>query len=270
MSTSFSGIVQMFESLFGLESPHRSLNHLETIVSRFSAVPYENLTKIIRASNEIEPEKRLRQPMDVLRDFSQWGTGGTCFSLTWCLREILTGYGYSSDPRMADLGNRECNHCALVVDFDHRPFLLDPGYLITRPLPIPASGSVVHETALYPVLLEQDRFGDGLNLSTLEPGGAKYRYRLHGSNCERDQFIQYWIDSFSWTMMNSLLVSRVTPNGRLYLHDRHVRWFNRDGHHSDKLKDSYDDHVALQTGIHKNIVISARSILAESKRSLKV
>lgn len=269
MNPATPDITRLFEALFGASLLPLGLEHLAQVVGRFAAIPYENLTKIIKAGDEADPVRRMRQPVEVLSDYARWGSGGTCFSLTSCLQSILMEYGYSCRPHMADLGNHRNNHCALIVDYNGRLYLLDPGYLITRPLPVPAGGSVVHETALHPVLLERDRFGDGLNLSTLEPDGSKFRYRLDATPCDPKEFIRHWIDSFSWNMMHSLLITRVIPDGRFYLHDRHVRWFNRDGRRTGKLTTDFDDQVSSHTGIHRDIVLRARSILAETKRELE-
>jgi arylamine N-acetyltransferase len=269
MAIAESNLTNLFEQHFLLGKTQPGLMHLEKTVSCFAQIPYENLTKIIRASHEQDPIKRMRQPIDVIRDFISRGTGGTCFSLTFCLKSILSEYGYDCRHRMADLGNGKYNHCVLVVYLQERPWLLDPGYLIIRALPIPETGSVVHQTPLRPVLLEKDHLSEGLNLSTLELDGPKHRYYLHGENCSTEAFIQYWKDSFSWNMMHSLLITRVIPEGRFYLHDRHARWFDRTSHRSETLREFFDDAVATHTGIDKEIVVQAREILAEGKRSLR-
>ncbi|MGB3976601.1 MAG: arylamine N-acetyltransferase [bacterium] len=265
-----SNLLKLFESHFGLkEDAELGLAHLEKSVSCFARIPYENLTKIIRAFEQEDIQKKLRRPEDVLKDFIRWGTGGTCFSLTFCLKSILSEYGYDCRYRMADLGQRQSNHCALTVYLHQRLWLIDPGYLIVKPLPMPETGSVVHETSLHPVLLEKDVISGGSHLSTMDPNGVKYRYYLHGEDCAEDNFFTHWKDSFSWNMMNSLLITRIIPKGRIYLHDRHFRRFDRTSHRCEKLKDGFDDSVAAYTGINKEIVVRAREILAENKRSLR-
>ncbi len=264
-----SGLTDLFETHFFPVKATSGMVNLENIVTCFSVIPYENLTKIIRASVVKEPDKRLRGPREVLEDYIRYGAGGTCFSLTNCLRALLQEYDYTGYFRMADLGSRQNNHCALVVNIEDRRWLLDPGYLVTRPLPIPEKGSVMHETLLRPVLLERDRIKNGLNFSTVETDGIRHRYHLHGNDCSETEFIRYWHDSFTWNMMHSMLVTKVVPGGRFYLHDQHVRWFDRSGHKSGKLKDHFDDAVNEYTGIDRAIVVKAREILSAYRTDLR-
>ncbi len=259
----------LIEAIFQITLEPPSLIELERIANRFTLIPYENLTKIIRAAEDTSPEFLLRNPVCVLSEYRQFGAGGTCFSLTHCLKTILDKCGYRSAPRMANLGRSTNNHCALVVEFEDREFLIDPGYLITSPLPIPETGSVLHSTRLYPVRLERETGGDALHLSTLEPDGEKYRYRLHPDPVSPDAFRVHWLASFSWTMMNSLLVTQAMPEGRFYMHDRHMRWYHSGGRESKKVASEFDLTVAHETGIDISIVRQARMILAQHKRKLQ-
>ncbi len=262
-------ITNQFEFIFGVTPSDCSLRHLEQIAECFSLIPYENLTKIIQSACVVNIDERLRKPHQVLDGYYRWKTGGTCFSLTYCLQAILTSYRYQCAPRMADLGNSRNNHCALVVTFGDTQYLLDPGYLITTPLPIPESGNVLHPTRLFPVRLHRDTIGGFLHLSTLEPSGEKYRYRLQPHDCLPEAFQAYWKDSFSWTMMNSLLITRFIHGGGCYVHDRYVRRFSRDGKKNEKVKAEFDTSIAELTGIHRDIIRQAREIISEIKHGLK-
>lgn len=267
--TATPSFIEYFQQLFRLDAAEPSLQHLSHVADKFALIPYENLTKIIRVA--VTPDGGLlrRLPHEVLSDFGRYGSGGTCFSLTYCLQAVLRHYGYECGPRMADLGRQTNNHCALVVALNEQEYLIDPGYLITRPLPIPASGTIVHPTRLHPVRLEREPLSDCLNLATLEPDGAKHRYRMKAVNCSSEAFDGYWKDSFSWNMMYSLLVTRVIEDGRFYLHDRHARWFDQQGRKTTKVKESYDVVVSEYTGISVDLVRKARTILAETKRSMR-
>jgi len=262
-----SDVATLFDNIFRMQPESPSLQQLEQVADRFALIPYENITKIIRSVEE-SGESAIRNPEDVLGDFKLHGAGGTCFSLTFCMQAVLVSNGYSCTPRMADLGNRRNNHCALVVTIHNCQYLIDPGYLITRPLPIPESGSVLHETRLHPVRLVRDISGNSLHLSTLEPLGEKYRYRLHPEAIGMDQFKHYWIDSFSWPMMNSLLVTRALPDGRFYLHDRYIGFFNRNGRKTGKIKEHFDQTLAMHSGINPILIRQAREILAKTKKKL--
>jgi arylamine N-acetyltransferase len=261
-------LIDLFESIFGKNYRLPSQSHLQWIAESFSLIPYENLTKIIQSVRFTEFGDRMRSPEDVFHDFIQKGTGGTCFSLTNCLKSILSEYGYESQIHMAHLGSGINNHCALSVRLDDGMFLIDPGYLITTPLPIPQIGSVTHETRLFPVRLERTAHGEDLFLSTIEPQGEKYRYQLRGSACLHADFLGYWKDSFNWTMMHSLLITKTSPEGRIYLHDRYFRIIGRTGKKGEKFKDSFDARIAEKTGIDPEVIHEARCILAKNKHTL--
>ncbi len=108
---------------------------LETVAKAFSTIPYENLTKIINwASSGRTVAKRL--PRDVISAHVEQGAGGTCFSLTAALLHILRSLGWRAEPILADRHYGQNTHCALVVWVDGTPHLLDPGYLIVKPIPL--------------------------------------------------------------------------------------------------------------------------------------
>lgn len=261
-------LIPIFESIFGENFRQPSLPHLQWVAESFSYLPYENVTKIIQSERYQNFDDRMRSPVKVLKDFISYGAGGTCFSLTNCLHSILDFYGYRSDIHMAHLGSGTFNHCALCVRFDTARFLIDPGYLITTPLPVPLTGSVTHQTRLFPVRLECAFHGNELYLSTIEPDGEKLRYKLEGSPSSQTDFKKYWKDSFNWSMMNSLLITRWSPQGRIYLHDRYFRLIGRSGKSGEKIKESFDDRISEKTGINRNIIQQARCILARNKHTL--
>ena len=62
----------------------------------FSRLPYENLTKILKMSRLEDPRQRLRFPDELLSDHLRLSTGGTCYSLAFCLREILGQLGFDA------------------------------------------------------------------------------------------------------------------------------------------------------------------------------
>jgi arylamine N-acetyltransferase len=264
-----SGIRQEFELLFGRIREDASLEVLQQVAERFALIPYENISKILQIQQISDPESRLRLPRQLLSDFARWQSGGTCFSLTYCLRCILEESDFSVRTHMADLGSGTNNHCALVVDWNNFSYLIDPGYLITSPLLIPDQGSVIHETRLNPVRLEKNPMDGAYYLSTLEPEGEKFRYKLHPESVTQTDFFDYWKDSFSWGMMHSLVITKVTEEGRLYVHDRYYRMITRDGKHGKKIKDNLDITMSDISGISLDLIRRARLFLADSKPKLR-
>jgi hypothetical protein len=71
--------------------PPREL--LEKVLETYSALPYEDLAKIIKKSRRI--------PTEVIRDHIDWGTDGTCFSLTSALMELVCEPGWEAQWRVS-------------------------------------------------------------------------------------------------------------------------------------------------------------------------
>ncbi len=134
------GLLDAFRERFGLESRVALQQQLAELVRAFAAVPYENLTKIIKWSECKVPSAARRGPQEVLQDFHRWGTGGTCFSLTAALLHLVRTMGLEADPILADRRYGADTHCALIVWIEGQPHLLDPGYLIVDPIPLQLPG----------------------------------------------------------------------------------------------------------------------------------
>ena len=75
---------------------------LDRVISAFAGLPYENITKIIRREESENCEQARRYPEEVIRDHINWGTGGTCFSLTSALLELLRGMEWQAEYILAD------------------------------------------------------------------------------------------------------------------------------------------------------------------------
>jgi hypothetical protein len=117
---------------------------------------------------------------------------------------------------MADMHYGANIHCAVIVPIDRRSYLLDPGYLLHDPIPLPEEGlEVVQLTAMNKIQLVSET-SNLFSLYTEENGRKKWRYRLHADVVQRDEFVRHWIHSFSLNTMEEIMFSRLGPEGRLY------------------------------------------------------
>ncbi|HSQ42435.1 MAG TPA: hypothetical protein VLM37_09170, partial [Fibrobacteraceae bacterium] len=66
------------------------------LCAQFSEVTYENLGKILRFAKSGSADAAQRLDDCFQNDLDQWMGGGTCFSLTWHLRQRLQILGYTS------------------------------------------------------------------------------------------------------------------------------------------------------------------------------
>src|SRR5262249_12827325 len=111
-------------------------------------------------------EEARRGPDEVLADHAAFGTGGTCFSLTATMLHLVRALGFEAEPILADRRYGADTHCAMLVWLDAVPHLLDPGYLIVRPLAIPKSGEVRLTMPAIDVVLAAKDGGERIDLLT--------------------------------------------------------------------------------------------------------
>ena len=120
---------------------------LRRVTEAFNRVPYENLTKILKADSVLSAASAMRCPDEVIGDFLRWGTGGTCFSLTAALIALLDVAGIDAWPILADRHYGVDTHCGiLIAPQGANMLLLDPGYLLFAPIPVPLDFPAFIET----------------------------------------------------------------------------------------------------------------------------
>ena len=253
-----------------IRDTRRSLTHLEHIARRFSVFPYENLSKIIKW-HRLDGRIDFRMPDEVFNDHSRWQFGGTCFSLTYYLLEILTLCGYSVQPVMGDMKWGKNVHCAVLVDLDNTSYLVDPGYLIHRPLSLSKDMNTRHLTPHSGIEIrfvpEKERF----DLFTFRNGQFTWRYRFVPEPVSMDEFARHWIKSFTMPTMNGVCLTRTDGDEMTYIHNDFVKITRPD---EVTRKRSYDisEKIILQKfGIPLEMLEEARYALRENlKRQTEV
>ncbi len=210
-----------FAEIFRIKPKDLSVQHLSTILSHFLNLPYENLSKILKLNRHWESE-HLRFPGEVVSDHEHFKLGGTCFSLTFALRSILDFFGYETYIVMADMPAGANTHCALVWKNRGQAYLLDPGYLLARPLEIHGSfaGSFVS--------LNYEPTTDKYVLWTTGNKKLKRRYSFANIPTGRDDFQNYWEQSFHWMTMHGICLAKRNENGFTYLHNHYLKRSGRD------------------------------------------
>jgi arylamine N-acetyltransferase len=289
---------EIFLDHFGLPSGDPEFEMLRRVVACYSNLPYENLTKIIRKFTASSPDERLRGPVDVVTGYVDHRTGGTCFSLTYCLGSILASAGYRCHPVMADM-KRPNIHCALIVELKGRSFLVDPGYLVGEPVEL--TGRPVRIATTFGVVEIRPRQGERYDLFTLDGpdelaaagsaasaqsavgagagsagpagissrrcGDRKWRYALKTEPVSHAAFMSHWQDSFSLPMMNSLLLTRLTPSGHLYIKNHHLRMRGVRGKVNENIRSEFERRIAAEFGIPPEITAQAREHLERLRRA---
>ncbi|MDD3642247.1 MAG: arylamine N-acetyltransferase [Candidatus Krumholzibacteria bacterium] len=254
----------LFMDHFGIPVWDPDLGMLSAVVSHFSRIPYENVTKIIRKFETGDPDRMLRDPVEVMRGFVEDRTGGTCFSLTWCLGSILSEAGFRCRPAMADM-KRPNVHCALLVFLAERSYLVDPGYLLGEPVPL--AGAPVSVSTSFGAVELRPRGEASWDLFTTAGGERKWRYRLRTTPVSKAAFFRYWRDSFSLPMMNSLQLTRLTERGHLYVRDHHLRFQGAGEKVNENIRSVLEQRIEAEFGIPGEITARAREHIERMRES---
>ncbi len=257
-----SPIGSAFLAHFGLARGAPDAALLERVARAFAQLPYENLTKIIKYCREGSSDAALREPGEVLDDHVRLGTGGTCFSLTALLLHLLRSFGYEARPVLADRRYGPDTHCAALVDLPGGTHLIDPGYLLFKPVPIDAR-EPRHIVTPFNELVLSPAAGGKLDLATRRQGAETYRLTYKPAGADAAEFMRAWHESFSWDMMRYPLLTRVTDATQRYLQKTHFQ--ERDHAHVARRTIPVDELVSLiagEFGIARAVAAAALDIVA--------
>jgi arylamine N-acetyltransferase len=199
---------------FGGHQP--SLEHIAEISRFFSRLPYENISKILKRDGAAGL-KRFRLPDEVTHDHFAWHLGGTCFSLSYFLCGLYTILGYQAQPLVCHLNWGQNNHSAIAIDFDGARYLVDPGYMIFRPLPLKKSKIEARLSAETGLALRFDTETDEYAVYTFRRGQYIRRYRFADKPVSWEQYSTFWDASFDLPGMNDLTLTRVEGLEMIYI-----------------------------------------------------
>ena len=212
------------------------------LCNQLSNITYENLTKIIRLEQTGSATGARKLDDSDQNDIDSWMGGGTCFSMTWHLYQALTDMGFKPRLVMGHKRKERNIHCALILpDPDpstpslrlsaqddtpylkategsdliaHTSYLLDPGYLIFDPLPMPLPQPFGTGEAFFPLAPNCVRLvRPTLESMELWTGGAgapmklRFEYPVEGVSVE--DFKHHWNESFYREMMTYPVLNRL-------------------------------------------------------------
>jgi arylamine N-acetyltransferase len=262
-----SAVLRTFQSSFGLQTQDEPVKVLEQLGLAFFHLPFENLTKIIKEAQAGRREEARRGPAEVIADHLKFGTGGTCFSLTAALLHLVRAMGFQAEPILADRSYGADTHSGLLVWIDSQPHLLDPGYLLTRPIPLHRSGELRLTTPFNEVILNAKDEGTKIELFTIQQGEKKYRLTFKTDPADRSHFLRTWDASFDADMMNYPVLSLLSPGGQKYLQKN--QFITRDSQFVERTQLSSEQmigKVAKEFGIAGEVTAQALAILKRKGR----
>lgn len=248
----------MFFDHFCISPGRPDRDSLRIILSHFSRIPWENLTKFLIKAQRFPAENRLRLADTVISEHIEKGAGGTCFSLTEALGTILSSAGFHCRPVMADMNHGKNIHCALsVISQDGSLFLADPGYLVPVPVLMEAGKTSQFDTFSQTLVWEPAETGNSFNMYTVDGENKNWKYRIRMDPVNSSEFRSHWQRSFDATGMNSLHLNCRTGEGRLSAHNLNLRRVDSSGNTNEKLRDSYPRKVEAYFGLSREIAEAA-------------
>jgi len=245
---------------FNIKQQSPDISLLEKLLDRFSSIPYENATKIIKAGGDVY--NNFRFPPELAGDYIKFGSGGTCFSLVYLFKSLMDECGFTSKLVLADRNYGSDTHTAVLVSMGDELFLADPGYLIFTPIKLSREKPVLHHTGLYDISIDPLSGGKFFDVYSLFPdGNRKFRYRIKNEFVHRDVYLEAWKKSFEFEMMNSLVITKVSQREHFYIRNNFFQ------HNS--LKGKIKKHITTEelirftsgAGISAEVIRKALTIL---------
>ena len=258
--------VHAFLSRFNIsgEDPDRLLFQ---VTAAFKEVPFENLTKIIKADSVISPSSARRHPDEVVGDYLRWGTGGTCFSLTASVVALLDALGIDAWPVLADRHYGQDTHCGIIiVRHDGSVLLLDPGYLLFAPAAVPVEQPSFFDTGFNRIELKPVAGGSRIELYTIVKGNRKLRLTFKIEPVSDEAFGRSWDRSFAFEMMNYPVLTRRIKGTHQYLQGNVLAL--RDAERTKRFTLTPEKQLAFICGsmnIHRDIVIQALEVIRHGR-----
>lgn len=262
--------VRLFLQTFRLTPQLPTLAYLQQIIAAFAHLPYENLSKIIKFNQHGDLENaRLRLPEEVMEDHARFHTGGTCFSLSFLLHAILLQQGFINYLVMGDMRAGQNMHCALIVLLDELKYLLDPGYLLQRPMPLDPAKPRLYHNEFNGVELRFDSTTQRYNLFTFDRAELKWRYSFADHPTSLDEFLQHWQASFQRNSMNGLCLTRAHAEELIFVRKDFMRITSLHGKRNVNLKHNYHAAIAEAFGLAPEYVEQAQAALRANLARLK-
>ncbi len=257
--------VRHFLKNFQIPPQPPAIYFLQKIIAAFANLPYENLSKILKFNRVGENEReRLRFPEEIFEDHLRFHTGGTCFSLTFFLQSILLQQGFACYLIMGDMRAGRNIHCALVVLLEGFKYLLDPGYLLQRPMPLDPSKPRLYHNEFNGVELRFEAMAQSYDLFTFTRETMKWRYRFMDRPAPLDEFLRHWQASFHRNGMHGLCLTRVHEDELIFVHKEFMRITSLEGKRNLNLKKNYHATIHEVFGIGPDYVEQALAALREN------
>jgi hypothetical protein len=257
-----TAVLERFFKRYGIDREDAPEALIPKCARAFSNLPYENLTKIIKSDLVLNRASALRFPSEVLADHLDFGTGGTCFSLTAALIAVFNALEIEAQPLLANRHYGPDTHCGLAVRHPEQWSLIDPGFLLFDPTPLPSSASAVIHLGYTTVELRPLDNGSRIELATTGNGTRKVRLVYKRSPVDAEAYTRAWIDSFTWEMMTYPVLTRSVAGSHIYLQGASSMIRSPEQTVRSKLQPSEQlDFIDRNMGISREVVLKAWEVI---------
>jgi arylamine N-acetyltransferase len=284
----------------------RGVEFLRELALRFAEFPYENISKIIKAANSPSLTEAMRLPTEVVVDHIERNFGGTCFSLTFLFERILKSFGFECYKVMADMNSGRNVHCLVVVREGDVRYMVDPGYALYQVIALPPRGieRVTCPHATVEVGVGEERPNQGrthvaphddkvwtegesgttegesgasegesgtsegtaYNVWTEDASGRKWRYCFRDEPVRDRDFEGHWLESFTKPTLNNICLTRMTPQGHIYLRKDFFKFTSTTSMEKRKLTGGREELIEKEFGISGEWVEVAQRVLDEKRK----
>lgn len=191
------GLLDRVLERWELERPPATLAGLDALHSaHITRVPFENATKIVKAQRAGSAESAMRGPVEYWEEHLRWGSGGTCFAATSAYQFLLRYLGFRSEVVFCHLPAHEPDaHIALLVETAEGQVLVDVGYALPAPLPLPSRTALRRKTPYYDLEIRRGPQDEYLVFSE-DDRGQRFRYRFTPGATTEARFLAAWRKTF--------------------------------------------------------------------------
>jgi hypothetical protein len=114
-------------------------------------------------------------------------------------------------------------HCAIIVVEKQKKYLVDPGYLMNKPMELDLDHPRLYQNPFSGVEISFDRRSETYHLTTFNNRERKWRYSFKDRLVPLQEFLKYWHDSFMWNSMHGLCLTKVVGGKRIYIHKAYMQ-----------------------------------------------
>jgi hypothetical protein len=156
-----------------------------------------------------------------------------------------------------------------MVWVDGTPHLLDPGYLIVKPIALESGALQRGEelraaTSFNEVILSPVREGERIELHTLQHGQRSHRLTFKAGPADPAEFLKAWDASFDWDMMRYPVLTRSGDEKQVYLQGQRLQVRGRGSLEREEIPlADLPLHIAREFGVDARIVERALGILSQ-------